>query len=154
MSSSRVRLAALLLALPLTCSALAGTAGEKLEIVTAAKTHSFRVELALTPKEQERGLMFRTELPESSGMLFVFPEERVAHFWMVNTLIPLDALFLDRSGRVLKIAEMMEPRSPKLVSSEVPVKAVLELGGGVTRRRAIRPGDRVLHPLLGSREGR
>src|SRR5690606_33362141 len=71
--------------------------------------HTFVIELALTPEEQQKGLMFRTELPENAGMLFFHRACVPAAFWMKNTLLPLDMIFIAADGRIARIAEMTEP---------------------------------------------
>ncbi len=125
-----------------------------LVIETAAGArYPFEVELALTPEQQARGLMFRDSLAPDAGMLFVFERPRHAAFWMRNTLIPLDMLFLREDGTVVRIAERTEPLSEESVPSGQPVKAVLEITGGLSAQLGIRPGDRVLHRLLDADDG-
>ncbi len=119
-----------------------------LTVVTRDGTrHDFTVELALTGQQMARGLMHREELAPDAGMLFVFPQ-RVASFWMKNTLIPLDMLFIDRRGRVVHIAERTTPLSERGISSRRPVIAVLELAGGTAERLGIEPGATVESPAL------
>jgi uncharacterized protein len=111
---------------------------------------AFDVELALTPEHQARGLMFRTELAADRGMLFDFGEQRPVSMWMRNTYIPLDMLFIESDGRIARIAARTVPLSEQTIASGVPVRAVLELRGGVTDLLGIREGDRVLHPIFGT----
>ena len=108
----------------------------------------FTVELAANDAERERGLMFRKELPEGRGMLFDFKEERPVSFWMHNTYIPLDMIFIRGDGRILSIAENTKPLSDALIPSGGPVRAVLEVIGGTARKLGIAPGDRVESPAL------
>ena len=118
---------------------------EKLTIVTKDGAHHvFTVELATTPREQEVGEMFRKEVPPDQGMLFVsdFPHE--SPFWMKNTLVPLDMVFINPDGTIRAIAENTVPESLAPVSSHGPVLAVLELAGGTTARLNIVVGDTVL----------
>lgn len=127
--------------------------GQRLETValtieSAAGRHTFRVELARTPQEQARGLMFRRRLAPDAGMLFVNRRPEVALMWMKNTLIPLDMLFIDAEGRIVRIAERTVPESEATVSSGVPVVAILELNGGTASRLGIAAGDRVVSPAL------
>ncbi len=103
----------------------------------------FTAELAQTPAEQERGLMFRTALAPDHGMLFPFPREKVASFWMKNTVIPLDLLFIRRDGTIESIAADAVPYDLKPHASGGPVIAVLELPGGMAARKGIAPGDGV-----------
>lgn len=111
--------------------------------------HRFTVELALTPDEQRRGLMYREELPEDSGMLFFYPDCEPAHFWMMNTYISLDMIFIEADGRIARIAEMTVPETLDVHESGVPVNGVLEVKGGLTRRLGIAEGDFVRHPWFG-----
>jgi len=120
-----------------------------LTVATRNARHAFAVEIARTPAEMERGLMFRDRLPPDHGMLFLYEEERPVSFWMKNTLIPLDLIFADSSGRILQIAERAVPLSTALISSEKPVRAVLEVNGGTAARLGIAVGDRLIHPALG-----
>jgi uncharacterized protein len=120
----------------------------QLSIQTATGlTHNFTVELAATLEQQAYGLMFRRELAADRGMLFPFGEARYASFWMKNTLIPLDMLFLDAEGRIAFIHRRARPHSLEPISSPVPVVAVLEIPGGEADRQDIRVGDRVTEGL-------
>ncbi|HEV7369017.1 DUF192 domain-containing protein [Arenibaculum sp.] len=122
---------------------------EPLTIRTAAGgEYRFTVEMAETPKQMAQGLMYRTEMAPDAGMLFVHEEDRVATMWMKNTYIPLDMLFIDRTGRIAGIHENAEPRSLRTIAAPEPVRAVLELNGGIASRLGIRVGDRVVHPAF------
>src|SRR5204863_7150443 len=105
---------------------------EPLEIVSKSGVHTFAVEMAVTPEEQARGLMFRRSLPEGQGMLFDFKREQELSFWMKNTLISLDMIFIRADGRILRIAENTEPLSARLVPSGGPARAVLEVISGTS----------------------
>jgi uncharacterized protein len=107
------------------------------------KTHSFIVELAETSAQQAKGMMFRTELADNRGMLFPFVEVRMASFWMKNTVIPLDIIFIRADGVIENIAENTVPYSTAPVESTAPVAAVLELRGGLTAEIGISAGDKV-----------
>ena len=120
-----------------------------LEIVTKTGVRPFTVELATNDAERERGLMFRKELPDGRGMLFDFQHERPVAFWMHNTYIPLDMIFIRADGRILSIAENTKPQSDDLVPSGGPVRAVLEVIGGTARKLGIAPGDRVIGSFFG-----
>ena len=87
--------------------------------------------------------MFRTELDDDSGMLFPFPRERVASFWMKNTVIPLDLLFIRRDGTIESIAANAIPYDESPLASGEPVIAVLELRGGLAAEKGVTPGDTV-----------
>lgn len=106
--------------------------------ITSGKTvHKFNVEMARTPEEQARGLMFRTSLPADGGMIFPFPQPRIASFWMKNTLIPLDMIFVRADGSIDRIAENTIPGSLEPVVSGGDVSAVLELAGGTATELGI-----------------
>lgn len=119
-----------------------------LDIVTKSGVHAFSVELATTEAERARGLMFRKELPEGHGMLFDFKQEQPVSFWMHNTYIPLDMIFIAGDGRIVRIAENTQPQSDRLIPSGAPVRAVLEVIAGTARKFGIAPGDRVESPIF------
>jgi len=120
----------------------------ELTVVTARGEHRFRVELALDESQRERGLQHRPFLAEDAGMLFVYERPGPISMWMLNTLIPLDMIFIGPGGRVLNIAERTRPKSLDAIPSAGPAIAVLEVLGGTSARLGIRPGDRVVHPLV------
>ncbi len=122
----------------------------QLSIDTGQGTKRFSVELAMTPSQQEQGLMFRRSLPADAGMLFVFSETQIAVFWMKNTLIPLDMLFIAADGHIADIHERAVPMSEANIVSKVPVKAVLELNGGTVARLGIKDGDLVHYAIFGT----
>jgi len=124
---------------------------QTLEIASKSGVHVFSVEIADNDAERAKGLMYRKELPEGQGMLFDFHREQEVSFWMQNTYIPLDMVFIRADGRILRIAENTEPLSTKLISSGGPVRAVLEVIGGTTRKLGIAPGDRVASPIFKAR---
>jgi len=101
------------------------------------------VELARTDAERTRGLMNRRELAPETGMLFLFSESEPRAFWMKNTLIPLDMLFIDDGGRVVGLIERAEPLTTSPRDPGVPSRYVLEVNGGWAARHRVRPGDRV-----------
>lgn len=114
-----------------------------LAIQTAEGTHRFAVEVARTEAEQEKGLMFRKSLDPDGGMLFPMNPPRTASFWMKDTLIPLDMLFIKTDGTIAFIAANARPYSREPISAGVPVAAVLELKGGRAAELNIREGDGV-----------
>lgn len=154
----RAVLLALLLLLPSSPS-LAEEAPLDLDVVPlalvspgGAERHEFRVEVARTSAEQARGLMYRRELAPDAGMLFVNRRARVANFWMKNTFIPLDMIWIaERRGeyRVVGVHENAVPHSTASISSNVPVIATLEVPGGTAARLGIGPGHIVETPALG-----
>ena len=99
--------------------------------------------MAASSLEQARGLMFRKELADNAGMIFPFPEPRMASFWMKNTVIPLDIIFVRADGTIESIAANTEPYSTTPVASGEPVTAVLELRGGLSAQLGIVAGDKV-----------
>ena len=109
----------------------------------AGQKHSFQVWIADTPARAEQGLMFVSDLPETMGMVFPFQPPRVASFWMKNTYIELDMLFIDEKGRVRKIIQRAAPLSLQTLSSDTPVAAVLELKGGLAAKLGLHTGDTV-----------
>lgn len=121
----------------------AGLEQTQLCVVSGSRTHSFTVEIARTSPQQARGLMFRTELADDKGMIFPFGEPRMASFWMKNTVIPLDIIFVRADGKIENIAANTVPYSTDPVESTAPVAAVLELRGGLTAQLGIKPGDTV-----------
>jgi len=108
----------------------------------------FGVELADTPEERSRGLMHRGSLPGSAGMLFVFESPHDAVFWMEDTLIPLDILFLSAEGVVLRIHENAVPLDRTPISGGEDVMYVLEINGGLSRRIGISVGTELRHPAI------
>ncbi|HEX6013485.1 MAG TPA: DUF192 domain-containing protein [Geminicoccaceae bacterium] len=150
----RAALAALLAALVLAAPPgrlLAQSPGE-LVVETVAGRHRFTVELADTPAERSRGLMFRESMPADHGMLFDFQAEQPVAFWMKNTPLPLDMVFIDGAGTVVQVAADTTPYSEASIPSRQPVRAVLELNAGTAARRGIRPGAKVRHPIFGGEE--
>ncbi|HLT78085.1 MAG TPA: DUF192 domain-containing protein [Ferrovibrio sp.] len=121
-----------------------------LVILTQKGPQRFRVELADNDVSRARGMMFRTSMAPDAGMLFDFKQEQMASFWMRNTLIPLDMLFIKADGTILNIHQRAIPRDETGINSAGPVRAVLELNGGTVSRLGIRPGDRVQHAIFGN----
>lgn len=115
-----------------------------LEIKTAKTKLAFKVEIARTPEEQARGLMFRTSLPEFGGMIFPMVPPREASFWMKDTVIPLDIIFIRSDGTIARIAANTIPYDLTPVTSGEPVVAVLELAGGRAEALGIAENDRVI----------
>lgn len=107
------------------------------------RTHLYKVEVAATPGQQAHGMMFRNRMAPGTGMIFPLNPPRAASFWMRNTLIPLDLIFIGSDGKVRNIAANAVPKSEAMLSSVGPVAAVLELKGGEAERIGLAPGDRV-----------
>ncbi len=115
-----------------------------LQIMSGGRTHAFTVEVAQTPEEQNQGLMFRKRVGPSEGMLFPFNPPKQASFWMKNTLIPLDLVFISSEGTIESIAANAVPHSLDPILSRGPVVAVLELAGGRAAQLGLKSGDRVI----------
>ncbi|MGB2658378.1 MAG: DUF192 domain-containing protein [Pseudolabrys sp.] len=124
---------------------------QTLEIATKSGGHVFAVEVVDNDADRAKGLMYRKELPEGRGMLFDFHREQEVSFWMQNTYIPLDMVFIRGDGRILRIAENTEPLSTRLIPSGGPVRAVLEVVAGTAQKLGIAPGDRVASPIFNAR---
>jgi len=114
-----------------------------LTIVSANGRHAFRVEVARSDAEWSKGLMFRTAMGADEGMVFVDRPPQPASFWMKNTVIPLDIVFIGTDRRILNIAADAEPYSLSPRSSQGVASAVLELNGGRAAQLGVAPGDRV-----------
>ena len=121
------------------------------EIVSKTGVHSFSVELVDNDADRAKGLMHRRSLPEGTGMLFDFHREQDVSFWMQNTYVPLDMIFIRADGRIHRIAENTVPLSLEQVPSRGPVRGVLEVIAGTSRKLGIAPGDRVAHPIFSGR---
>ena len=119
-------------------------------IETPNGQHRFTIELADTPGERARGLMYRRNMRTDHGMLFDFQVEQPVAFWMKNTPLPLDMLFIDATGTVVQIEADTVPFSETPVPSVQPVQAVLELNAGTSQSLGIAPGAVVRHPIFGN----
>ena len=124
---------------------------KSLEIISKTGVHVFAVEIADTEAMREKGLMFRKKLPEGQGMLFDFHQDQDVAFWMKNTYIPLDMIFIRGDGRILRIAQNTTPMSTALIPSGGPVRAVLEVIAGTADKLGIAAGDRVAFPIFNAR---
>lgn len=136
------------------CQAQRG-GGAKLDVVplqirTATATHSFRVEVARSEEEQSRGLMFRESLPGNTGMIFPASPPQIKSYWMKNTVIPLDMIFIRADGSIARIAADTVPYSLTPVDSGEPVAAVLEIAGGRAAALGIAEDDHVIWDEKGS----
>ena len=148
--SSGLLSGALLLPLALQ-SGVARAAGPvlPLSIDTASGHHVFDVEWEKTNDERERGLMNRRTMPPNHGMLFDFrPHDEPVMFWMKNTFLPLDMIFISRDGRVVSIKHDAQPMDETVIPSGAPTTAVLEVNAGVTETIGLKVGDRVKHAMF------
>lgn len=122
---------------------VSGLAVIPFSVTSAGKVHRFRVELARSDAEQEKGLMFRTAMGADEGMIFPMSPPRRAAFWMRNTVIPLDIIFIGSDHRILNIAANAVPYDERPLPSAGAAAGVLELNGGRAAALGIGPGDRV-----------
>ncbi len=135
--------------LMLATEGLAACRQDIVEAMAGDRRIAFRVEIADTPDEQARGLMFRRDLEADAGMLFLFDRAEARAFWMRNTPLPLDMLFVGADGRVCGIAAQAEPFTDEPRRSGCPAIAVLEINGGLAERLGIGIGTALRHPAFG-----
>ncbi|MEW6436796.1 MAG: DUF192 domain-containing protein [Pseudomonadota bacterium] len=114
-----------------------------LSIETAGGAYKFNVDVMRSQPDLEKGLMFRKSIPADYGMLFDFQHEQTIMMWMKNTLIPLDMIFMDKTGKVVGIIANAEPMSEKILTVSAPTDAVLEVRGGTAARIGLKVGDTV-----------
>tara|TARA_S200000501_G_scaffold358423_1_gene383150 strand:+ start:537 stop:998 length:462 start_codon:yes stop_codon:yes gene_type:complete len=119
-----------------------------LTIQTKDSEYIFNIEIAVTEKERSRGLMYRKELKQTEGMLFLYPEKQIIKMWMKNTLIPLDMIFINNNGKIIDIFKMTIPKDLTPIGPDVKLKGVLEINGGLTSYLNINKGDFIIHPSL------
>lgn len=118
-------------------------------ILTANAEYKYNAEIAASEKQLEIGLMQRSTLPENEAMLFIFPENTRVNMWMKNTIIPLDMLFIDRSGKIIYIVRDTKPESLDIINAgNVFVRAVLEIKGGTSKAKNINVGDKVIYKVF------
>lgn len=118
-----------------------------LVVVTGGAERSFTIEIADDTAERSAGLMFREDMPDDRGMLFVFQQTRDVAFWMKNTPMPLDLLFVGEDGRIRAIMHG-EPQSEAIIDPGEPIRFVLELKAGTAAREGIAAGDLLKHPAI------
>jgi uncharacterized membrane protein (UPF0127 family) len=123
---------------------------ETLSIATGGGEVVIEIEVAATPDEQARGLMFRTSVPERTGMLFPYSPAREITMWMRNTYVSLDMIFIRADGVIHRIETHTEPMSERVISSGAPATGVLEIAAGSAARLGIKPGDTVRHGHFGT----
>lgn len=131
-------------------STFAGLPRSEVQVVTGSGTHRFQVWIAADDQSRERGLMFVRSLRPDEGMLFLFERPQFAAFWMKNTYLSLDLVFIRADGVVVNIAENARPQTLDPIPSAAPVKAVLELLAGTAAGIGLAPGSRVVHPAFAS----
>lgn len=145
-----VAIAASLISLPAVAQEDVVFETSSVEISSDGVNHDFTVEVADSPEETARGLMFRESLADDAGMLFDFDPPREPQMWMRNTLIPLDMLFLDDQGVIIMIARSAQPGSERRITPGTAVRGVLELPGGRAEALNITAGDIVRHEIFGN----
>ncbi|WP_417668822.1 DUF192 domain-containing protein [Roseibium sp.] len=121
---------------------------ETLEVVTVETSHRFEVEVASSDAQRAKGLMYREEMAEDHGMLFVFEAEGERYFWMKDTPLSLDIIFAAEDGLIVRIAERTTPFSEKIIPSRGDARFVLELLGGTAERLGISNGDKLVSPSI------
>jgi uncharacterized membrane protein (UPF0127 family) len=129
-------------------AATAGCAPGRVELRGGFGSAGFTVELADDPAERALGLMNRPFMPAGAGMIFIYERAQPVAFWMENTLIPLDMIFVDAAGRVMKVHENAVPRDRTAIPGEGDVLAVLEINGGLARAIGIVPGSELRHEAM------
>jgi len=117
-------------------------------IVSKSGEHKFLVDVATTMAQRQMGLMYREKMARSSGMMFDFGEEQLIAMWMKNTLIPLDMLFVDKTGKILQIERATTPLSLETIAGRRPAMSVIELNAGLTGELGISEGDQVMHNIF------
>jgi uncharacterized membrane protein (UPF0127 family) len=123
---------------------------ETLTLQSSAGRQPIEIEIADTLEEKSRGLMFRPKIPEATGMLFPYGTPQEITMWMKNTYASLDMVFIRADGTVHRIETGTEPMSEKVIASEGPVVAVLELAAGAAAKYGLKAGDKVLHKTFGT----
>ncbi len=145
------------------CLALAAPVGARAEACRADLARldlpsggraQFTIEIADDEAERAQGLMDRDHLARGAGMLFVYPTERPVAFWMHNTRIPLDMIFIDARGEVVGVHENAKPFDETPIPSGAPVRFVLEINGGLARAIGIGPGSLLAHPAIAAETAR
>ena len=119
---------------------------DTLLVETASSQYRFEVEVADDPTERAEGLMYREALADNAGMLFLYPKPQPVEFWMKNTPLSLDIVFVREDGTIARIAESTTPMSEDLIPSGEPVVAVLEVKAGTMRQLGVAAGDRLRNP--------
>ena len=131
-----------------TAPAMAATKTERLVIETAKGEQVFKVEVVREEKERNRGLMYRKHLADNRGMLFHYDPAQDVAFWMKNTYIPLDIIFIGADGTIITIAANTTPLSLDRIPSNGVTRGVLEINGGFAEKLGIKVGDRVRHAVF------
>ena len=123
---------------------------ERVDLRSELGQARFSVEVADTPRERSLGLMHRETMPRSAGMLFVYEKPQPVSFWMRNTLIPLDMIFMDKRGVVQRVHENAVPLDETGIDGGDDIQFVLEINGGLAGRLGIVEGAELRHPAIGA----
>lgn len=137
-----------LLSVMLASAGYADMRRDTLTLITSSGEHAFDIEIADTPEEKARGLMFRRSMADNAGMLFPYLPPQEATMWMRNTYISLDMVFIRADGVVHRVEHGTEPFSERVISSEGDVAAVLELKAGIATRIGLKSGDKVVQAMF------
>lgn len=121
---------------------------ETLDISSQNGLITFKIELAKTLAEQQKGLMFRDTISSDTGMLFLYSQPKIITMWMKNTKVSLDMLFINQQGFIIHIHEKAKPLSLDPIKSPGPCVAVLEIAGGRAKALNLKVGDRIHHPAF------
>ena len=140
-----------MVAMAVNTGAMAQIKREPVVILTDKGEVTIDAEIAETPSDQAKGLMFRRSMPERTGMLFPYRGAREITMWMKNTILPLDMVFIRADGIIHRIEVMTQPFSEETISSQGEVTAVLEINGGAAERLGIKPGQKVKHRIFSGR---
>ncbi len=130
------------------CNTVSGADWHQVTVVSASGSHTFTVEIADDDQERQRGLMYRRDLAPDAGMLFLFEREAPRSFWMHNTYVSLDIIYINAEGHIVSIAQHTTPLSDRSIPSLGSAIAVLEVLAGTSERLAFAPGDEVQHPFF------
>ena len=125
-----------------------GDGWTQVTVISSTGAHSFNVEIADDPEEQRRGLMYRRELAPDAGMLFLYEEQELLSYWMRNTYVSLDIIYIDDQGHIVSIAKNTTPLSERSIPSSGPAIAVLEVIAGTSDELGFAAGDEVRHPFF------
>ncbi len=118
------------------------------QIETQNKYTTVQAEIALTPEQQALGLMYRTDLPENNGMIFLFDAPKIVTMWMKNTYIPLDMIFFNSDGIITHIHKNAIPHNETIISSQTPAVGVLEVNAGFAQKHGIGIGNKLIYNQL------
>lgn len=117
---------------------------EELVFITPEKQFTFKTDIAKTPLEQEKGLMYKKSIPNDYAMTFIFKEPKIIYMWMKNTFIPLDMVFFDSNGQIIHLKENAQPHDETIISSKYKAKGVIEMNAGLIKDMQLSIGNNIL----------